>query len=311
VSLPLPRARNLWPCCVVAGLLLAGAGAALAAPCCGLSWQFAADTAPPFTLIELEDAVRIRRPDAGGEAVAIRWAYPGVVEARTRDRRRVVELGPLRGPEAARLVAVAVLDVLRPPATSTLPDSEAPARRADSASDATRLSAQAPAPVAPGARLRLALGAALNRGATSAGFALEPTAAAALALGALGASQLGLGFEIGYGQGRGQVSTKTFVVHMIPLRLCAFAARGRYTVTAGALLRPYFSSGWGGENGTLAGGTFSAEGRWPVQRSWATTLAAGLDLPGNAVDFHVGGLSLLRTGRVVPWLRAGMSWRAL
>jgi hypothetical protein len=132
VSLPLPRARLLIASCALTSWLLAAE--ALAAPCCGLDWSFTAAAAPPFSLAELEQAVRIRNPDVGGETVAVGWAYPGVVEARTRDRRRVVELGPLRGQDAARLVAVAVVDVLRPPAVL---DEGARGDAADAAGPAT------------------------------------------------------------------------------------------------------------------------------------------------------------------------------
>jgi hypothetical protein len=159
--------------------------------------------------------------------------------------------------------------------------------------------------------LRLGLSAAVNHGATSAGFALEPTLAAALTLGALGDTALGASFEAGYGQGRGLVGGETFLVHMLPLRLTLVATRGAYSVGGGALVRPYFTNGWGGGQGTLWGGTVSGEGRWPSGGAWAATLALGLDLPANAVDFHVSQLSLLRTGRVVPWMRVGVSWRAL
>jgi hypothetical protein len=313
VSFPSPCARRLFTACAVGVMGIVGR-AAVAAPCCGLAWQFQADAAPPFSLTELEQAVRIRQPDgaAGDQTVAVQWARPGVIEARSRDRRRAIELGGLRGPEAARVVAVAVLDVRRPAGFADAASAADGARDADG----TTLSARAAPPSTrpPGARLRLGLGAALNHGATSAGLALEPTGSAALALAGLGQrGQLGLAFEAGYGQGRGRVGGQNFVVHMIPLRLCAFVAQGGYTLAAGALVRPYLTSGWGGGSGVLAGGTATAEARWPSapERPLAATLGAGVDVAANAVDFRVGNVSLLNTGRVVPWMRLGISWRAL
>lgn len=286
-------------------LVLAGGDAAAeAAACC--RWQFA-EALPPFSARELEQAVQIRRApgDGSGEAVTVAWARPGLVEARTRLRRRVVALGEARGPEAARLVAIAVLDVMRP-----LPVGEV-------ASNEPAIAAVTPeANTVPG-RLRLGLAGAVNHGATSAGFALEPVAAAAWRLARGDAGELGLRLELGYGQARGQVGapiggeSAVFAVHLVPVRLGIEGARGAFAASAGVMARPYFARGWGGGNGAIAGGYLGAEVRWPADRALAGVLGVGVDLAANAVDFRVGGRSLLATGRVVPWARLGLGWRAL
>jgi hypothetical protein len=126
----------------------------------------------------------------------------------------------------------------------------------------------------------------------------------------VGDNRLAVALEAGYGQGRGRVSGQDFVVHMLPVRLAAVLGRGAYAAGAGALLRPYVTSGWGGGNGTLWGGTLFAERRFSASGSLGALLALGLDLPANAVDFFVGRTSLLATGRVVPWARAGVAWGA-
>ena len=179
-----------------------------------LQWRFPDGQPPPFTRRELEWAVSIRRPpsDAGAD-VAVGWdaGGSGRIEASSQSRRRLVRLDDAQGPDAARLVALAVVDVLRP-----LPE-------------LSELQAEPAAPAAPLAGLSL-LGA-LNRGATSAGFALEPALRVAWPLG----RRWGVAGEVGYGQGRGRADGQTLVLHMIPVRLGLQLRQGRWALTAAAL----------------------------------------------------------------------------
>ncbi len=349
---------------VVVGLLAVAAGRAEAGPGWALAWRFPAETLPPFSQVELASAVTIRQPagalaaeGAGGDPaeVAIGWAEKGVVQASTAGRRRVVVLGAARGEEAARLVALAVVDVLRP---LELPPVAAGAGQADlrggdaggddhagrlgddgaggdaegggSGQGARRLGSEGAGRGGDGGgggrgfgdgTLMFGLAGVVNRGATSAGLALEPTALVAWQLaGDAGATQVGLLGELGYGQGRGLVGTgnlvpQTLVVHMAPLRLGLFLRRGGWTLSMGGLARGYRTVGVAGGavrsvQGVLLGGQVGAQRAFALGRGFGLLVAGGVDVVANAVDFRVGGHSLLRTGRVVPAVRMGLLWRA-
>jgi hypothetical protein len=267
----------------------APAPAAAIAPGWALDWRFPDGQPPPFTRQELESAVSIRQPavDAAG-AVAVGWDDGGTgrVEASSDLRRRQVLLGDARGAEAARMVALAVVDVLRP-----LPEVQL---------------AGAPAPRS----VALALLGAVNRGATSAGFAFEP----ALRAGWPAGGRLALVGELGYGQGRGRAAGQTLVLHMIPMRLGLQVRAGGWAFGAGALVRPYRTGGLAGGAGrvagTLYGGHLALERSLALSARLAFLAAAAVDLQANAIDLQVRGRSLLQSGRVTPMFRMGLHWGA-
>jgi hypothetical protein len=311
-ALPPTPGRVAWAIALALGV--ATVERAEAAPCCDLAWQFPNAAPPPFSRQELEAAVAIRQPPGAGaapDAVALAWAGDGIVQASTPLRRRVVTLGPARGSEAARLVALAVVDVLRP--LGLPPELETVAARGSDAAEvrASALPEQGNRPET----LTFALAGAVNRGATSAGFALEPTAAVAwrLAGGASGL-QTGVVVEVGYGQGRGRAGLETLVVHLAPARLGLFLRSGSWALVAGGLARGYSTDGIAGGvsrvRGWLLGGHAAAQRALPLGRDFGLLVAAGVDVAANAVDFRVRGQSLLRTGRLVPTVRMGLLWRA-
>jgi hypothetical protein len=300
-----------------------------------VAWQFPVETPPPFSPQELDAAVAIRRP-AGGDGtrattVAIGWAGEGVVHASTSQRRRAVALAGARGDEAARLVALAIVDVVRPLA---LPEPLTATGRADEAAVVGERPLRLPGEVASRAgRLTLALSGAVNRGATSAGFALEPTATAAWRLaGAAGGTEVGMLAELGYGRGQGRVGTDSLVVHLAPLRLGVFGRRAGWSITLAALARGYRTVGLSGAiapspvtgvlrgpstasagapvMGVLLGGHLGVQRTWGLSQDVGLRLAGGLDLLASGVDFRVRGQSLLRTGRLVPSVALGLLWGA-
>jgi hypothetical protein len=289
----------------VAALLLGRATASHAnTPCAGLDWQLAA--APPFSRAELDEALRIRCGGPAGKnaaVVALRWAAPRVIEAGTPDRRRQVALGGERGADAARLVAVAVLDLARP-----LPEISASSDRAG------EVVAEAPPP--PSARsLALGLGVDFTYGATTAGYAPEPSLLLDWTFAPLsrtGRAKLGLDAELGYVEGRARLgNSEPLVVRMLPLRLGVAAVFDRYLLAGGAFVRPYFTSGWGSDNGVQGGGYLTWAVHLPVPGPLSLLLALGLDWPTDTIEFYSNPQLVLATGTLVPWLRVGISWRAL
>jgi hypothetical protein len=260
------------------------------APGAGVQWRFPDGQPPPFTRQELESAVDIRRPGGDG-AVAVGWddGGGGTIEASSGSRRRQVTLGDAQGPDAARLVALAVVDVLRP-----LPELElaAPVDRS---------------PRPGGLPMAVAVLAALNRGATSAGFALEPSLR-----GGWGRGRLAVAAEVGYGQGRGRADRQTLVLHMIPARLSLQVRQGHWALQAGGLWRWYWirglAGGAGGAWGTLYGGHLALERSFGLTARIGALVAVGVDVHANAVDLRVRGQSLMRSGRVAPMARLGLSW---
>jgi hypothetical protein len=286
-------------------LFIVAALGATALPCAGahasacarLDWQL---TNPaPFSSADLAEAIRIRCPRADGKTVpvAVRWAAAGVIAAEAAGRHRQVSLGEESGVAAARLVAIAVLDVVRP-----LPGEAEPT---------TLTGTLPPAEPADRARLVLALGFGLGRGGTSAGFAVEPALSLEFGFGSRPGPRLGVHGELGYFEGRGRVSGKTFTLRMLPARVGPTVTLDRFAFSAGALLRPYFTSGWDGGRGWQWGGYAAASMHLPLRGSFGVRVALGLDLPADVLDFRVLGSTLLETGRLVPWVRVGGSWRVL
>jgi hypothetical protein len=261
-------------------------------------------------------------------AVTLVWAGPDVLEVRTAARRRSVALGESQGIEAARLVALAVVDVVRPligparptPGRAAVAASgegglEAAARVrpvAEAAADARARHRADQASAEPNARLSLALLSVVNRGSTSAGFAMEPMAEVAWRLGgtaANGGASFGVAAQAGYGRGLGRVSGHELVLHFFPGRAGVWAQRGWWGLAAGAATRSYLTSGLDGGSGVLWGGFLSARASLDVGGGFSVLATGGTDLHPNGVDFRVKGRSLLSTGRVVPWLGLGVLWR--
>jgi hypothetical protein len=334
---PLRRRRTL------AALLLLGlswpAVTARAADGFRVAWQFPAATPPPFSEQELDAAVAVRAgaaEDTPDAPVAVGWAATGVVRASTSQRRRAVALGDARGEEAARLVALAIVDLVRPLALPAPGGSAAASLtttgRADEIANGGGLRDRAAG--AHARRVTLALSGAVNRGATSAGFALEPTATVAWWLGGHGdGAGIGVLAQIGYGRGRGRIGSQALVVHMAPLRLGVVGRRGGWGLTLAGLARGYRTVGLSSEvasspgigvgpvgsrsvrpaapvGGVLLGGHLGLQRSFGLSREIALLLAGGVDVLASAVDFRVRGQSLLRTGRLIPSLAMGLAWGA-
>jgi hypothetical protein len=262
----------------------------------------------PFTSAELASAVDPRLADAGGTApgpISLVWVGPDVLEVRAPARRRAVELGGARGAAAARLVALAIVDVVRPQGGGAI------AAPAADPGTAQVIAAAPAAPRAPdGSALALAAWTAVNATATSAGLSLEPMVEAAWRLGGDDgqAGGQGVAAQVGYGVGRGVVGGTRFTLHFVPARLGAWAQRGRWRVGGGLSARPYVTAGLDGGAGVLWGGHVDGRATFALGRGFAVLAIAGLEANATAVDFRVGGRSLLRTGRLVPWAGAGLSW---
>lgn len=85
-----------------------------------------------FSAAQLEDALALRAPSTPAATVVVEPAGTGLVAIAVGPRRRVVKLGDLRGAAAARMVALAAIDLLIPSISPQSPppavvDVEAPA----------------------------------------------------------------------------------------------------------------------------------------------------------------------------------------
>jgi hypothetical protein len=269
----------------------------------------------PFSEGLLRDAVSARHPLAEGPAsasapaVIVRPAGVGWVAIETPARQQQLALAGRPAPEAARLVALAVLDVLRPalppPAGGAGPGAEAGA-------GAIRQAAR-PIPRAGRAAVGVALlpGASLGFSGNAASF--EPTleltwwSARRWGPGRLGAAGA-LGFSRAVSRLRIRFDDPRFTLDTVPLRLGPRWGWRWLDLGGGAVVRAYRTAGLDGGRGATAGGFLSARAGLPLFGGLRAVAGVGADAVTRSLDFRAAGLSLMRTRHVIPWLGLGLAW---
>jgi hypothetical protein len=264
----------------------------------------------PFSLALLEAAVEARQPVARGDqaaaaaAVIVRSLGGGWVVIESQSRRQQLAVHGRPAPEAARLVALAVLDVLRP--ELSLSPEPAPAAPAV----ATRTAPPPPASSADrrrGVDLSLLPGASFGFGSGAASF--EPTAALTWWTGRpLAGGVPGLTAEMAFNRATASLNQRPFVLDTLPVRLGARWGWRWLDAGGGMALRAYRTSGLDGGSGALAGGFLSVRAGLPLGWGLRGLAAASCDLVTQRLDFRAGGLTVMSTRHAIPWLGVGLAW---
>jgi hypothetical protein len=256
---------------------LRGLPLALVACLCGharaeRSVQVVADGAP-FSPADLANALRVRLPDQGA-AVAVHVQAAGDrVTVAIGDTTRDVELGGRTGPDAARLVALAVVDLALDD-LAVMPRSEP----------------------APGSIVTLGL---LGSATAWASVLAGPTADVAIARGRWLFALDVTGDE----HVSGDLGVASAPVHAcVGMRLDQLELRG------GAVVVPMWVSNGSGDQTTLLGLTASARLRLAITPTVHLVAAVGIDGYATQTVYHLG-MGTITTPWFAPWLAAGMEVR--
>jgi hypothetical protein len=272
----LPQRALVW-----AGLTLLGAGSARAAP--PLRLQQAAGL--PFDEQELVEAVALRAAVAptapGAVTVAVEPGDAGRVAIGVDGRRIEADVGGRTGPEAARLVALLLVDATRPPLALE----------------------RAPAPP----RASWSLLPAVNLGLSDAGASLEPTAGFGWRLG----PRTRLLASLGYARARviDRAGAGVMTLDTLPVRVGAGAMAGPIELQAGLVGRGYRAAAITAALGVRAGAWVGAAWALPLGGPLRPFLLAALDAHPQRLELRRAGQPLLAAGYFAPWAGVGLAWR--
>jgi hypothetical protein len=255
----------------------------------------------PFSSAELLAAVdarvRIAQGAPDGSVVVVR-----VGPAETPGRVAVVAtsgtvdvLTDGKAPaEAARLVALAVVDVTRaeppmPAATLVVPASAAPVE-----------------PVGRTARAGLAVafypGASVGLGG---GVSFEPTLDLSARVGGGVRWSWRVGLSAGFASASAPWIDRSFTLSTVPVRSGLRWRWRRLEIGGGAVARVYRTAGLDGGGGVMWGGFASVAASGPLAARWRWTVMAAGDAYSDRTVFLAGGQPLLTSGPFVVWLGVG------
>jgi hypothetical protein len=277
---------------------LASPPVSAAEPAVRLDIQRAAEL--PFPQEVLLGAVEARLPvtrNTDATASAVRVApgdSAGMVVVTGANGQQEVLVADKEATEAARLVALAVVDVSRPlpaEAPPTVSRALTPDATPPAAHRAWRLSAA----VLPGVSL----------GLDGRAIAFEPTGELALHIGAAVNAPFSVGLSLGFARTGATWKDQAFTLSTLPLRLGPRWRWRRLEVGAGGTARLYDTAGLDGGRGALLGGFATVGTSGALGRGWQWMAMAAGDAYRETVVFRAEGQPLLTTGRFVLWLGLG------
>jgi hypothetical protein len=241
----------------------------------------------PFSQAEMASALRARRPLLGAvSTVEVRAEEDGRTRVLVGAAQREVEWAGRTGEDAARLVAVLVLDLAR---------AEAPMMVS---------SRPSPPPAASARALRAGLTLQSPFDGDGASAHLEPTLDVAVAV------ARGFAAFVAAGYRRVSAGTGAGALHLdeLPLRAGLGYRRRWLELRLYGLARPYAVAGAGTYQDAMWGGGTSAAVRWPERSRLAVVLSGGLDVSRARMIFSVDQQPVLQTAWLAPWLGAGLTW---
>jgi hypothetical protein len=276
----------------------------------------------PFTEAELAAAVarRIEVAAAGDDAVDVSVTSLGQwwVEVASGGRRRQVDVGGLAGPDAARLVALMVVDLGR--AETVLPSLAAPgaASTATATARATATAAMpapAPAPVArSGGRLAVAGLVGMGVRTTDAGPGVATALELAVGVGERARLSLSVGFERAEAiiqEQQRPATSASLTMTMFPAHAgVGLRLGGWLEVRAGAAVRPYLVRGLQTGSDVVWGGFLALVGELPARGPVTAVGFVGLDVQGQPRAYLLAdGQRLLAMHTLAPFVAVGVVWR--
>ena len=257
----------------------------------------------PFSAAELDDALSLRV--GAGVPVEVDAAAPGEALVRAGGKERSISLGDARGPAAARLVALVVVDLT----TDVTP---LPAPPPPPAPPPEIHITAPPAPAGPPlARIALLGGptGGSNLDGVRFAFALDAT----FHLVSNFRLAVGAGFAPGPDATVGAIPV---TLRTVPLRAAlAWQPRGGpFELRLGAVVVPYGLTSSTmpavARNGAVAGGSAAALYSVELGSRFDLVLAAGADAFANRDEFQIHGERALATNRLALWGALGVGWRA-
>jgi len=287
--------------CAALLLLLVLVPVAVAAE--GRSIQVTCQGPLSFSQAELERALRLRLPlmrlPAQGElpAATVQALPPHraviVVGGAGGTSRRFVSLKDLSGADAARIVALLILDQ-----AANL--SRSPERESTST-----LEEPIPGLPAPSDFIYVGISPRLSLGVREWAPAFGPTVDVAVRVYSLLLAFVEAGFTwTTAGDGEEELT-----LYEVPVRAGLGLRYRFFEARLGAVIRPYWVTGAGDDSGVLAGGSLGLHFR-RVLTGWLTGyVAAGVDLLTPRKDFRVDGETVMTTSWAVPWVGLGAGWQ--
>ncbi|HXI59494.1 MAG TPA: hypothetical protein VNO55_25680 [Polyangia bacterium] len=297
---------------VAAGLASAGADGGDGA----VRVELAGDGPLPFSSAQLLAAVEARlpltrAPDATATAVRISaGSGAGRVLVSAPFAQLEVLVGGKDAPEAARLVALAVVDVTRapPPAPELVAATPPPATTTPAPATATATVSAAARATRAGPPFAVALYPGVSTGLGGSVVSFEPTVDLSLTLGRAAKAPWRIGLSAGYARTSAAWNNQDFTLSTLPLRL---GPRWRWRwleLGAGAAARLYDTAGLDGGRGALLGAYASLGAAGPLAGRFQWTAAAVCDGYREKVVFRAAGEPVLTTGPFVFWLGVGARW---
>ncbi len=262
--------------------------------------RVAAGAALPFEAQDLERLVRMRMRDGtacGCPVVDVGPADGGAIAVSCPDRRAEVSIDGRTGEQAARMVAIVLIDLASAPAEAV------PAQTTGRPPAPVLASAPAARPAGSRWSFRLAAGPAWGY---SDGAAFEPSAGA----GWSPSRRFRVGIDVGFARHSAN-SPKVAVpavVDALPLRAGVGLSLSGARLEAGAVLRGYRAHAATSQLGVREGAFAAAGWTFPGWSSLHPYVTAGVDVYTRKLEVRVDELVALTDGTLAPWLAAGLLW---
>jgi hypothetical protein len=245
----------------------------------------------PFAANQLRDAVALRVPAVADRDapidVTVAPSAPGRVLLDAPGRRLDLWIGELTGGEAARLVAILIVDAVRPPVVLE------------------NLEVVAPRPP----RLSFYVSPAVNFALTDAGVSFEPNAGVGWALG----SRVRLLLSLGYARAvaNDPAGNRLATLDVVPVRAGVGVRVGPLEMQGGGLVQGSRATGLGG----MVAETYVRPGGWvavalPLRATGLVRpfLAAGVDGSPGSTEIRIKTQRVLSQGSVAPWAAVGLGF---
>ena len=242
------------------------------------------DERVPFAVVDLAAALRARlEPGAQPMRVVVRMVADDRVEVKVAGRTRELALEGRRGSSAARLVALAAVDLMVPE-LAALPGTVAV--HPD----------ESPAPATP---------------PTTAPTSISMLGAAARWSGVLAGGVVDLAVPRGAWSVAGELGGGTLVTGDLHLsgaiaRLGLAVRPSVLELRIGVTLAPIVTRDGVGDLTVLLGGGASARLRLPIGATLHAVLAAGVDVFATRTEYLRAGMTTVATPWLAPWVAAGV-----
>jgi hypothetical protein len=274
----------------------------------------------PFSSADLESAVQTRLALVrdGGPATEVTVTptpTPGNVMVISARRLEEISVAGKSADEAARLVALAIVAVVRPPTTGDATAFTDNGSSANVPGLAARATGAAPASgsfslaAATGIAFGLVEGAATSESMIEGGWSWGRADGA-------GRRPWQLALGVGFARARvawndraiGGTPAGGFDLDTFPVRLGLRRRWGFLVAGAGPVLRLFRTSGFDSGSGAVAGGYASLGADMALGRGFRATATASCDLDSERLVFRAAGQPVLTAGPVIAWLGLGLAW---